>query len=282
MRLPPDLLLNPSAAWTALSHKPAGLLTDVDGTLSPITDQPDRSVLHPVVPELLRRLSKRLDLVAVISGRPVSQLLPLVGVEGLVYVGNHGLEWWQDGRAVVVPQAEPFLEVIAEAVRELRGEIQLPGVLVEEKGASATIHYRLTDDPETARRTILETLSRAPSVRGLQLTEGRMTVNLLPPVSVDKGSAVERLARERGLRGALYLGDDVTDVDALLALRDLRRRGGIDSLGVAVGSTEAPADLMEAADCRLEGVEAVVSFLQATADHLDSTAGLRTVLRQPE
>ena len=91
-----------------LSAGPTGLITDVDGTISRIVDDPDSAVVDPEAVELLGELGRRLALVALLSGRSVSQLRRLVGSEGLVYVGNHGLEWWQEGQKNVALGAAPY------------------------------------------------------------------------------------------------------------------------------------------------------------------------------
>lgn len=251
-----------AAARGVLSRRPSGLLTDVDGTISPIVNRPEKAAVHPQIADLLRCLADRLDLVAAVSGRPADQLLGLVGVDGMVYVGNHGLEWWQEGRARVVPEAQPYLPSIAATVQSLREGLDLPGVLVEDKTVTGTVHYRLSEDPASARATILHAIAQCPLARNLRVAEGRMVVNLFPPVRADKGTAVERLVQSRGLRGAIYLGDDLTDLDAFRALHSLRRSGVCHALLVAVASSEAPPDLIKEADYQLEGVESVATFLE--------------------
>ena len=273
MTFPPSLLDRPQALWELLARKPAGLITDVDGVLSPIAGRPDGALVHPRVPDLLRRVVGRLGLVAAVSGRPIPQLLQMVPVDGMVYVGNHGLERWKEGRATVVPEAQPFLPSIAATMRHLRDRLDFPGALVEDKGASGSIHYRLSEDPAATRHAILQALAECPSARGLQIAEGRMVVNVLPPIEVNKGTAVEMLVRDWHLSGAIYLGDDVTDVDAFLALKSLRRSGVCDGLSVAVSSPEAPSDLIEEADYLLEGVDAVVCLLEQMAAHVSGAAG---------
>ncbi len=269
MTFPPNLLHRQQALWDLLAHKPAGFITDVDGVLSPIVDRPDGAFVHPRVPDLLRRIIEQLELVAAVSGRPIPQLLQMVPVDGMVYVGNHGLEWWKEGRATVVPDAQPFLPSIAATTRHLREQLGSQDILVEDKGATGTIHYRLSEDPAAAREAILQALAECPSARGLQIAEGRMVVNVLPPIETNKGTAVEMLVRNWRLSGAIYLGDDVTDVDAFLALKALRRSGVCEGISVAVSSPEAPSDLIGEADYLLEGVDAVVCLLEQMADRLD-------------
>ena len=85
-----------------------------------------------------------------------------------------------------------------------------------------------------------------------------MTLEILPPVDADKGSAIRALLDERRLTRALYAGDDATDLDAFRAL------DGIDlGICVALSSSEAPVGLIEAADIVLAGPDALVQLLQA-------------------
>ncbi len=269
----PDLLADLPAAWTVLSRGPAGFITDFDGTISPIVDRPERAKVHPRVPGLLARLARQMELVAVVSGRPIRDLLDMVEVDTVLYVGNHGLEWWEAGRSAVAPEARPYLPQMAATMRCLQERIQLSGVIVEDKGPTGSVHYRIAADPTTARQTILRAIEQCPSAKELEVAEGRKVVNLLPPVQVDKGTAVERLIHLHGLGGAIYLGDDVTDVDAFRKLRSLRRSGVCNGLAVAVVSEEAPPDLASEADFVLRGIDAVVSFMEQTARWLEDRTG---------
>src|SRR5687767_2063829 len=100
--------------------RPAGLLTDVDGTISRITRHTNDATVAPVAQRALARLSTELDLVAVVTGRAVERARTMVGVDGLGYVGNHGLEWLRDGAVQTDPAAEaarPHLDAALTAVR---------------------------------------------------------------------------------------------------------------------------------------------------------------------
>ncbi len=269
MDFPPELLANLSAIWAALSFRPVGLVTDVDGTISRIVDRPEMAWVEPRIVDCLRRLVARFELVAAVSGRSTAQLSSMLEVEGMVCVGNHGLEWWEDGRASVDPEAEPYLPAIAGTLRHLRDRPDMPGVLVEDKGATGAVHYRLSTDPAGTRRAILRAIAECPAAQGLRVADGRMVVNLLPPVRANKGTAVERLVRLRRLRTVLYLGDDLTGLDAFRALRSLRASGLCNAVLVAVAGPETPTDLLREADFTLDGIDAVASFLEQTADRLD-------------
>ncbi len=265
MSASPDLLQHLSAAVSILARAPAGLITDLDGTLCPIADRPDDVRVPSRVRLCLARLAQRLDLVAVVSGRSVEEARRLVGVDGIVYVGNHGLEWWEEGRVDVDREAEHYTSVIMSALEHLRMRPLAPGVILEEKGVTASIHYRQSPNPTSARATILDTLAHLPTASQLRVQEGRMVVNLLPPVPVDKGTAVEKLVRARSLRGVLYLGDDLTDLDAFRALRRMRQSGLCRTLCVAVASPEAPSGLLDESDYSLTDVDSVVRLLEALA-----------------
>ncbi|MGI9254289.1 MAG: trehalose-phosphatase, partial [Thermomicrobiales bacterium] len=127
------------------------------------------------------------------------------------------------------------------------------------------VHYRLSPDHTAARALLLPVVEEAAARHGLKMTEGRAILELRPPIEVNKGSAVADLIAERGLRGAIFLGDDVTDVDAFAALRDARERDGIASLSIAVLGPETPARVAETADAAVDGVPGVAALLAALA-----------------
>ncbi len=250
------------SARRVLGTTPSGLITDVDGTLSPIADRPESARVAPETRGVLRRLARRLALLSAVSGRPVVQLARMVGVAEMVYVGNHGLEWREGGRPRVLPQAQPYLPAVEAAMEWLKRRLTLPGVLVEDKGITGAVHYRLSPEPESARRAILEAIAQCPAARGLRIVQGRKVVEIRPPVRADKGAAVEELVRRFRLQGVLYLGDDTTDLDAFRVLRSLRDSGRHQTLVGAVISLEGPPELAREADFLLEGVEGVVEFLR--------------------
>jgi trehalose 6-phosphate phosphatase len=103
---------------------------------------------------------------------------------------------------------------------------------------------------------------------GLIIAEGKMVVEVRPPLAIDKGTVVRNLVREHGLRGIVYLGDDLTDVDAFRAVRELREEGEILGLTTGVGGVEAPDRLAGVSDILLPGPQAASQFLQALSQTL--------------
>lgn len=254
-------------ALPVLSTVSAGIISDVDGTLSHITSDPDAATVRPRAQHVLEALIYRFTLVALVSGRSVSQMRRMVPVESLTLVGNHGLEEWINGESRIHPEALPYLGHLAEASDYLRRYLPGDEIVIENKGPTVAVHYRLARDPVAARLALLDTLSHCPGTRGLVLKEGRRVVELFPPVLMDKGKAVRRLIQASGVVGAVFIGDDLTDVDAFTELADLRARGRYRTLLVAVASEEAPEEVVEAADCVLAGVDEAVSFLELVMEH---------------
>lgn len=257
-----DLFAQTERVRQLLGTRPRGMVVDVDGTISEIAPSPDSASVSSSFKQHLRTLLRQLDVVAAISGRSTLDVRSLVGVEGLVYVGNHGLEWWLDGRAQLWPGAEPYVDKISSALGEIRGRLSVQGAIVENKGVTAAIHYREAEEAGSARAAILAAIDHSPSARGLRVTEGKMVVELRPPLRLHKGRALARLVRKHGLRSVIYLGDDVTDVDAFVVLRKLRMAGGVDGLAVAVLGPETPRKVLDNADATLQGVSEVERFLQ--------------------
>jgi len=248
----------------------AGLVTDVDGTISPIVAVPEEARLLPGARQALSELRRVLTLVAVVSGRTAAEAKSMVGIDGLIYVGNHGFEVLSERGPEIVPAATPWIPRLATVLETVRAQIRQPGVVIENKGATASLHYRLAPDPELAQRELLEILTQSALPSGLRFEEGRMVFNLLPPLGISKGSAVSWLAAEHRLDRLVYLGDDETDAHAFRALHVLRQSGEVRTLSIAVVGSETPFSVRHLADATLPSVEAVVNMLCRVAERLKS------------
>ena len=255
-----------AACRQVLGERPSGLFVDIDGTLSPIAPTPEEAFVPSGIKDALRALALSVDVVMAVTGRGVEDARQLVGVDEIGYVGNHGLERWENGRVRIDPTAEPYIPRVIGAARRLAMDIRMDGLRFEEKGASAAVHYRLAADPLAARSALLQAIARSPDATQLRVTEGRMVINLLPPLKLDKGEAVGRVIAERGLQGVLFVGDDVTDIDAVRVVHELRERRRLRGLTVAVRSPEGPPELFELADFSVDGVDQVENLLEALAD----------------
>jgi trehalose 6-phosphate phosphatase len=252
-----------------LALRPAGLLTDVDGTISRITAHTNDATVERDTRRDLGRLSKQLDVVAVITGRAIERAQQMVNVTGLVYIGNHGLEWLVDGAVQYHPEAARARPTLDAALAAIHTAAPEPGLVVEDKHVSIAVHYRQTADPLDAERRILAALRPFVAPGGgspaLRLIKGGLVVNLLPALAVDKGAAVRKLVEQYSLRAVAFFGDDVTDLDAIRALHALRAAGMAQTLAVGVGSAEGPPAIRAEADVMLEGVAEVERVLAALA-----------------
>ncbi len=256
----PDLLDHLDAVRRLVGHRPMGLFVDVDGTIAPIAPTPGEATVSPAIRRALAALSLDATVVA-LTGRDTASARRVVGVAEIAYAGNHGMEWWEDGTATVEPSVQPYVARIHRLAAHVGSELaDEPGVLLEDKGPSLAVHYRLAADPAAVRERVLAVLGGPGGAGGLKLREGKMLIEVLPPVAVDKGTAIARTVERRGLASLLVLGDDTTDVDAFEAACELRAGGALDTLTVAV-SGDAPEPLLAAADYRLADPAAVEKLL---------------------
>jgi trehalose 6-phosphate phosphatase len=235
--------VDPRRLLAPLVEAPAetAILLDVDGTLAPIVQRPEVAAVPDETRAEVRRLAAKYALVASISGRMGSDAERLVGVDGVVYVGVHGLE--------LSPEAKRW-----------RGRVQAFADAapwpVENKGLTIGFHYRDAED-EAAARAELERVAERARAAGLAPQWGRKVLEIRPPVDADKGTAVRQLLSERSLRRALYAGDDTTDLDAFRGLDGLEY-----AVRIAVASAEGPPELRERADLTVESPARLLDVLR--------------------
>jgi trehalose 6-phosphate phosphatase len=219
----------------------ASLFLDLDGVLAPIVERPDAAAVPEETRAELVRLVGRYPLVAVVTGRDGEDARARVGVDGIVYVGSHGLE--------LSPEAEDW----ARRIHAFAASVEWP---VESKRLTVSFHFRDADD-ELAAVATLDSVAERARAEGFTARYGRKVLEILPPVSADKGTAVAQLLERAGLRRALYAGDDTTDLDGFGALDGLEL-----AVRVAVASAEGPPALRESADVVVEGPAAFLELLR--------------------
>ena len=240
------------------------IFTDIDGTLAPIVPTPDLSEVPEELRLLLSHLAGGYRVVAGITGRATPDAKELLGLENVVYYGNHGFEILRDGVVEVVPEAMPYKEKVEELEGLAREELGPKGAFVEDKGITASIHYR--NVPPEVGELCRAFVKREGERLGLRITVGRGVVEARPPIRADKGTAIRRLVEEYGPERALFIGDDTTDLDAFRALEELRGEGVLlETLRVGVRSDEGPPEIVSEADLVVDGVEGVGEVLRVLA-----------------
>jgi trehalose 6-phosphate phosphatase len=234
-----------AALLAPLSRAPgrSAVVLDVDGTLAPIVARPELAAVPDATRAELERLVDSYLLVACVSGRAGTDARRLVGVEGIEYVGNHGLEL--DARAAV----------LAGDIARFRDAVDLP---VEDKTLSLSYHYREAENEEHARAQ-LEAVAARAQAEGLDARWGRKVLEIRPAVPADKGTAVRALLQRSGARLGLYAGDDTTDLDAFVGLVSAELEH---TVRIAVTSEEGPAELADAADLVVAGPAELAELLR--------------------
>ena len=267
----------------AVAASPAATLlaTDFDGTLSLIVDDPDAAVPLPGAAQVLQSLAGSLGELAVVSGRPVEFLVDRLSgqlsaagqtsadqtaagqsaadkpglPDSLTLVGLYGLQQIRHGVRSDHPEAVAWPERVAAlaAAAETNGPA---GMRVELKGLSITLHYR--GQPQLLDQVEQYALELA-ATSGLVARTARMSVELHPPIDVDKGTVLLSLAQP--LAGpVLFLGDDVGDLPAFDAL-DTLSASGLQVFKILAQSEESDDELLRRADLILDGPSAMVAML---------------------
>ena len=223
----------------------SALFLDFDGVLAPIVARPDDAYPPEETRDELRRLGERYALVAVVSGRAGDDVRSRIGVDGIVYVGSHGLE--------LDRQADRWRQQIAD----FASAAPWPQHDIELKGLSVAFHFRdAADEAEAVVK--LEAIAATARDEGLAARFGRKVLEVLPPVGSNKGTAVRHLLDGAGLSRALVAGDDTTDLDAFRAVEELEHK-----VRVAVLSEESPTLLGEHAEIVLGSTEEFLELLKS-------------------
>ena len=232
----------------------AAVLVDFDGTLSPIVEDPAAARPLPGVAAALRALAARYARVAVVSGRPCAFLEHHLPAE-VDLSGLYGLEWRHDGRRGEHPEAVRWRPVVDDAAARARRDLP-DEVDVEHKGLSLTLHVRRHPERTGEAKAWADATAE---VAGLEVRPAKRSVELHPPVTVDKGTVVDGVIGQ--LRTACFVGDDVGDLPAFDALGRLAHRGG-HAVCVVVETPEVTPAVLARGDLVVPGPQGALELLQ--------------------
>ncbi len=217
-----------------LKDKGLFIFLDYDGTLTPIKRTPAQAVMPAEARAALKRLSqKRRHKVAIISGRSLKDIKKIVGVRGILYAGNHGLEMEGPKIAFRHPVSSAYTAILKRVKRELACNLaKIKGALIEDKGFTLSAHFRRVkaEDVPLLKTIFYDSVRSYVRKKNIRVTFGKKVFEIRPALQWDKGKAAARLlahsakpANSRyGAKDALmpvYIGDDATDEDAFKALK---------------------------------------------------------------
>lgn len=250
-----------------LAQRPLGLIFDIDGTLSPIAPTPEEASLYPGVAGLLEQASYCENVhVAIMTGREIEDGAKMVNVEGLTYIGTHGLEWshglpWLHpvelaaGALDYVAPGKYLLDLVEKHLDTL------PGVIVQRKRVGGSIHYRLAPDKAATREKLLALLEKPARQVHMTLSEGKLIVEIRAPLAVDKGQALRAFAEQFSTRSLVFAGDDRTDLDAIRTMKRLREQG-MATFSIVVQHPDTLPELLEQGDMIVQGVPEMADVLK--------------------
>lgn len=204
------------------------LCLDYDGTLVPIRNTPSEAKLNPRVQKILRELANQKDCkVVIVSGRSLAEIKKMVGLKELIYIANHGLELEGPQIQFIHPDSAKIKETMEAVKDELAWAFKsFPGVWIEDKGLTMSIHYRTLEKSKIkqAEATFLNVLKPYRESEHLVITGGKKVWEVRPPGRWNKGSAVlwlfaRALAKRKASILLIYIGDDRTDEDAFRAVK---------------------------------------------------------------
>jgi trehalose 6-phosphate phosphatase len=269
------------SAATHLERRPLLVVSDFDGTLSRIVDDPWGAQILPLGRRALRGLAALPDVhVVVLSGRTAADVAARVRVGGVTYLGNHGME-----RGFVPRRGRPerlsavrddasheavhMAERLADELPRVVGE---PWLIVERKPPAAAFHFRTAPDVAAAGARVRTAVDELDPDGVLERFPGRRVLELRPFGAVAKGEALMSLVEEWRPRSVFLLGDDVSDAMAFRSLRSLRDAGKTDGVAVAIQArAEVPAEVLASADIVLGSPAEATRFLSAIHRRLSRT-----------
>ncbi len=266
--MPCDFDIALRSSIETLSVARGGLFADIDGTISHIADRPDAATIPERANQALSALSLGLPVVALVTGRSAHDATAMTNATGVSVIGNHGFERIVAGQHIVDAAVLAAVSGIDESLAIIKSNLQadgsIDGLVFENKNLSASIHYRLADDTDAMRQRLLDEIVAVTAAHGLRVTEGRLVIEIRPAVEINKGTAITAMAKDEGLEGIVFLGDDLTDIDGFRALSDLRA-SGVRTASIAVVAPESNPLVEQAADYCVDGVDEAIRLLSELA-----------------
>jgi trehalose 6-phosphate phosphatase len=274
MSLPGPLTSTGAAALEAILRSPSDTLiaSDFDGTLAPIVEDPEQAYADPNAVAALGRLGKHVAAVVVITGRPARTAVQLgrfrevIGLGSMIVLGQYGAERWDAAADEYrMPPNPPQIKAVAKELPKILDSLGLGEARIEDKGRALAVHTRTLPDSMEAHAKLADPLADLAARHGLVSTPGKNVWEIRAP-GVDKGATLRAIVREAAARQVIFAGDDLGDLPAFHAVRELATEG-VAGLLVCSASTEEDA-LTELSDVIVEGPVGLAAWLNDLADQL--------------
>lgn len=214
-----------------LKHSQVFIFLDYDGTLTPIVEKPEKALISKETKEVIGELSKKPSYkIAIISGRALRDVKSLLGLDNIIYSGNHGLEIEGPKIRFKTTVSPEYTSILSQIKKELNKKITgFKGAFLEDKGLSLSLHFRLVNKKEIPllKTAFHETIILYLVRNKIKVKAGKMVLEVRPVMEWDKGKVVLwLLARLKFFKSGakilpIYIGDDLTDEDAFKALKGI-------------------------------------------------------------
>ena len=243
-----------------LTPDTTGLFLDFDGTISRIDSSPTERKISKKALNMVNILSTKLRLVTILSGRRSEDIYQRMLLDRLIYIGNHGGEYIERGRLYMSPNSVSQKCKIDKLFEKLRALADSKGVIWENKELSGSVHFREAKNPSLAGKKLSEAL-KSTNTHGLETYWGKMVLEVRSPGNPNKGNAIEHFVSKYELKHVLFLGDDMTDLDGMIAIQKIRNNTVLKTFGIVVLDQNTPEKLLESGDYIIEGVDQVEELL---------------------
>lgn len=239
------------------------IITDIDGTISEIAPTPMEAVVKPEIRDIIEKIADKFKFTGVMTGRSINNAMEMMGSKKIIYIGNHGLEQYKNGKISIEPEVKPYIPVIKKLAKEIQKKLKdYECILFQDKELSFTVHYRLCKTGDEIRQKALEIIHSINGSKSLKITEGRKVIEIRPPVGHDKGTVLQKFISDNHIKKIVYLGDDVTDADAFNKLNELKSIRKAETVSIMVDSKETPDYVKENADFHVKSVDEVYNFFK--------------------
>ncbi len=214
-----------------LKNKQLFIFLDYDGTLTPIVKIPEKAVVSAATKAAIKKISNKPSCkIAIISGRALKDVKEKISLDNIIYSGNHGLEIKGPKIRFKTTVTPEYISILSQIKKELKKKISLiKGAFIEDKGLSLSLHFRLVDKKliPLVMAAFQEAVTLYLARNKIKVKPGKMVLEVRPALEWDKGKVVLwLLARQKFAKNGkpifpIYIGDDLTDEDAFVALKGI-------------------------------------------------------------